>query len=154
MSEAMEAIISILHDQHGIPVSKLEPSARIWHDLGVDGDDVTELLNSIHERFGTDFSTLSDQWLEFFNYEGYSPPSCLAGMLLLIPSVALAVWLADKFDFTQHWAGLLTVVFFFASWFALGRIFFHGKPKRPLTIAGLAKIVEQGQWPAQPDNVY
>jgi hypothetical protein len=153
MYEAMKVIISILHDEHGIPVSKLEPSARIWHDLGVDGDDVAELLNSIHERFGTDFSTLSDQWFEFFNYEGYSPRSCLAGIVLLIPSVALAVWLADKFDFTQHGAGLLTVGVFFASWFALGRIFFPGKPKRPLTIAGLSTIVEQGQWPAQQDDV-
>ena len=152
MSETQRSIISILHEEHGIPHSKLKPTAMIWHDLGVDGDDVGDLLQRLHELFGTDFTALNDQWLDFFNYEGTSPRSCLIGLLLLISSVAAAVWISVTFEFPQHVAGLLTVTLFFMLWFATGKLH-PRKPKRPVTIAGLARIVESGKWPVSPDNV-
>ena len=152
MTNTQQAIIDILHDEHGIPRSKLDPSARIGHDLGVDGDDVSDLLERLHERFGTDFSALSEQWLEFFNYEGASPRSCLIGILLLIPSVAAAIWIAETFNFSQHEGGLLTVAVYFALWFALSRMI-PSKAKRSVTIAGLASMVDAGRWPTDPGDV-
>ena len=152
MSETQRSIISILHEEHGIPHSKLNPSARIWHDLGVDGDDVGDLLQRLHELFGTDFTALNEQWLDFFNYEGTSPRSWLLGFLLLIPSVAAAVWISVIFEFSQHVAGLLTVALFFMLWFAIGKLL-PSRPKRPVTIAGLARIVDAGKWPVSPDSV-
>ena len=152
MSEVQRQIIDLLHEEHGIARSKLIPTARIWHDLGVDGDDVGDLLQRLHELFGTDFTALDDQWLEFFNYEGASPRSCVLGLALLIPSVAGAIWISETFELSRHGAGLLTVAVFFGLWFLLGRLF-PSKPKRPLTIAGLANIVDAGHWPRSPTKV-
>ena len=44
MDDPVEAISTLLREQHGIRQAMLQPSARLAHDLGVDGDDMSELL--------------------------------------------------------------------------------------------------------------
>lgn len=67
MDDPLTVITDLLHDEHGIPVAKLSPAARLGRDLGVDGDDASDLFQRLHERFGTDFSALNEQWPEFFS---------------------------------------------------------------------------------------
>ncbi len=152
MSDPIGAITELLREEHGIPLAKLHPSARLAHDLGVDGDDASDLFQRLHERFGTDFSALNEQWTQFFNHEGASPRSILIALALMIPSTALTVWIAVGLDLSTNVGGVLGVVVFFASWIVLGRRL-PGKPKRPVTIEGLADVIRVGAWPDDPTNV-
>ncbi|MDP5278053.1 hypothetical protein Q9Q95_03890 [Sphingomonas sp. DG1-23] len=152
MTDPLQAITDLLREEHGIPSARLQPWARLGPDLGVDGDDASELLQRLHEAFGTDFSALEEQWTEFFHVEGTSPRAVLCGLLLLIPSIALTLWVAAAFDLPDAAAPAIGVVTFFASSAGLGRLF-PGKPKRPVTIEGLADIVRAGAWPADPAKV-
>ncbi|MDF2810466.1 MAG: hypothetical protein K0S56_1497 [Microvirga sp.] len=152
MSDPIGAITELLREEHGIPPAKLHPSARLSHDLGVDGDDASDLLQRLHERFGTEFSALNEQWSQFFNHEGASPRSILIALALMIPCTALTVWIAVRLDLSASVCGVLNVVVFFASWIVLGRLF-PAKPKRPVTIEGLADVIRAGAWPDDPADV-
>lgn len=146
MDDPLTAITEILHDEHGIPVAKLRPTARLGHDLGVDGDDASDLFQRLHERFGTDFSALNEQWTVFFHNEGGSLRGLLWVFTLMIPSTALTVWIATMFDLSTHLGGVIGIVMFFASWLCAGRLL-PSTPKRNVTIEGLAQVVQAGPWP-------
>jgi hypothetical protein len=152
MDDPLIAITDILHDEHGIPVTKLLPKARLGHDLGVDGDDASELFQRLHERFGTDFSALNAQWTEFFYTEGVSLGGLLFGLALMIPATALTVWIAMMLDLSTQVGGAIGIVMFFALWFCVGKLL-PRKSKRPLTIEGLAQVVQAGAWPVDPTKV-
>ena len=152
MDDPLAAITDLLREEHGIAQAKLHPSTKLGHDLGVDGDDVSDLLQHLHERFGTDFSALNEHWTEFFHNEGASPRSILIGLLLMVPSTALTVWVADVFSLSTGIAGTIGVATFFTFWVALGWLF-PAKPKRPVTIAGLADVIRAGAWPTDPTEV-
>lgn len=152
MGDPIVVITDLLRDEHGIPAAKLHPSARLGHDLGVDGDDASDLFQRLHCLFGTDFSALDGQWTEFFDNEGASPRSILIGFALLISSTAVTVWIASVFRLSTNMAGALGVVMFAALWVGLGWIF-PRKAKRPVTIAGLADVVRTGAWPTDPEKV-
>lgn len=113
---------------------------------------MSDLLQRLHERYGTDFTALNGQWTEFFSHEGASFRSILVGLALMIPSTALTVWGAAALGLSTELVGVAGVVVFFALWIALARLF-PGKPKRPVTIEGLADIVRKGTWPKDPSNV-
>ena len=151
-TEPEKAVIEILHYEQGVPREKLKPEASIADDLGVDGDDASELFTRLHEIYGTDFQALSDQWTAFFNNEGMSGRGCFLGLILFVPAIAFSVWLAVTFDLGQHWAGVVTASVFALLWVALARLL-PGESKRPVTIAGLAKIVSKGRWPDNPEEV-
>lgn len=145
------AVHRLLVDGQGVPARKVTRDARIVHDLGVDGDDAAELLEELHKRFGTDFGELEGQWREFFNAEGASPRTILFG----IPAIIMVGAVAGTISAVLHWPKLVAMALAFlilvvGSWF-LSRWF--GKKLRPLTVGGLAQIVEAGRWPADPGNV-
>lgn len=152
MDEPLLAIIDLLREEHGLAAVKLHPSARLAHDLGVDGDDVSDLLQCLHERFGTDFSALDEQWTEFFHHEGASPWSILIGLALMIPSTAITVWIAAMFKLSTSVVGVFGVAIFFALWIGLGWLL-PKKRMRPVTIDGLADIVQTGAWPSDAAKV-
>ncbi|MBB5716987.1 acyl carrier protein [Sphingomonas aerophila] len=152
MDDALAAITELLHDDHGIPVARLSPTARISHDLGIDGDDASDLFQRLHERFGTDFSALNEQWTEFFHNEGGSLRGFLLSLASMIPSTALAVWTAIYFDLSTHMGGLLGVLAFFGFRLCAGWLF-PAKPKRHLTIEGLSQVVQKGAWPTDATKV-
>lgn len=146
MDDPLIAITDLLREEHGIPPAKLHPSARLGDDLGVDGDDVSDLLQRLHERFGTDFSALNEQWTEFFHQEECSPRALLIALPLLISSTALTVWIATVLNLSTNMGGAVGVVTFFALWIGVGWLL-PAKPKRPVTIEGLAEVVRNGAWP-------
>jgi acyl carrier protein len=53
-----QSVIAIVGRQTSIPVSKLSLSDRLLQDLGVDGDDATELLMKFCGAFDVDIGSL------------------------------------------------------------------------------------------------
>jgi len=145
------AVHHLLVDGHGVPAHKVTSEARIVHDLGVDGDDAAELLEELHKRFGTDFDALEGQWREFFNTESASPGSILLG----IPAVIIFGAVAGIISAVWHLPKLVAVLLALLLLVIGSRLLSHwfGKELRPLTVGGLAQIVEAGRWPADPGNV-
>lgn len=145
------AVHRLLVDGHGVPARKVTRDARIMHDLGVDGDDAAELFEELHKRFGTDFGALEGQWREFFNTEGASPHAILFG----IPAIIIFGAVAGIISAVWHWpklvAVLLALLLLVVGSRLLSRCF--ARELRPLTVRGLAQIVEAGRWPADPGNV-
>ena len=135
----------------GLPEVKVMPDARILHDLGVDGDDAGELFQALHERFGTDFTELTYQWRVFFNTEGASPRAILFGILAIIVSGGAAGALAAAL----HWPAIAAWGLAMALLVGGGWLFsrWFGRELKPLTVAGLAEIVQAGRWPSDPSDV-
>ncbi len=135
----------------GLPEVKVMPDARILHDLGVDDDDAGELFQALHERFGTDFTELTYQWRVFFNTEGASPQAILFGILAIIVLGGAAGALAAALHWPAIAAGGLEMALFVGGGWLFSRWF--GRELRPLTVAGLAEIVQAGRWPPDPSDV-
>lgn len=145
------AVHRLLVDGQGVPARKVTRDARIVHDLGVDGDDAAELFEELHERFGTDFGALEGQWREFFNTEGASPRA----ILFAIPATIIFGAVAGIISAVLHWPKLVAVLLALLLLVAGSRLLslWFGRELRPLTVGGLAQIVEAGCWPTDPGNV-
>lgn len=135
----------------GVPEGKVAPNARIVHDLGVDGDDAGELFQALHERFGTDFSELTRQWRVFFNTEGASPRAILSGILAIVVCGGAAGALAAALRWPTMFAWGLTLALLVGGGWLFSRWF--GRELKPVTVGGLAEIVQAGRWPSDPADV-
>lgn len=149
--DPISTVRKLLIEGHGVLEAKVTPSARILHDLGVDGDDAGELFEALHAQFGTDFTELTSQWRIFFGTEGIS----LREMLIGIPVIIVCGGAAGGLVGALHWpkfVGILLALALFVgcSWF-FSRWF--GRDLLPLTVDGLAEIVRAGRWPADPADV-
>jgi hypothetical protein len=51
-SAALQAAIEIVSRHSGVPAQDLRPESRLLHDLGVGGDDASELLGEIMDSYG------------------------------------------------------------------------------------------------------
>ena len=146
-----EAVRKLLIEGQGVPEHKVTPNARILHDLGVDGDDAGEIFEALHERFGTDFTELNRQWRVFFNTEGASPRAILIG----IPAIIVCGGAAGALAAAWHWPSIvawgLAITLFVGGGWLFSRWF--GQELQPLTVAGLAEIIQAGRWPTDPADV-
>lgn len=141
----------LLIEGQGVPERKVTPDARILHDLGVDGDDAGEIFEALHERFGTDFTELNRQWRVFFNTEGSSPRAILIGIPAIIVCGGAAGALAAALHLPSIVAWGLAIALLLSGGWLFSRRF--GRELRPLTVAGLAEIVQAGRWPSDPADV-
>ncbi|MBB4619923.1 acyl carrier protein [Sphingomonas abaci] len=150
--EPIAQLRRLLIEEHGIPAADVTNDARIVHDLGIDGDDAAELLQRLHVDFGTDFEALDKQWKLFFNSEGAGWRSILLGIPLLLVCGGAAGIIVGRYGWPKIMAyGLAVTVFFAASWL-FSRWF--GAELRPLTVSGLAEIIQAGRWPLDPTTVH
>lgn len=62
-----EQVISILSDQTGITADKITMSSRLGTDLGLDGDDVHDVLSQLESNYG--LSPNDFPFDEYFNPE-------------------------------------------------------------------------------------
>ncbi len=149
--DPLMTVRKLLIEGQGVPDRKVTPDARILHDLGVDGDDAGEIFEALHERFGTDFTELNRQWRVFFNTEGASPRAILIGVSAIVVCGGAAGALAAAL----HWPsivawGLGMALVVGGGWLLLR---WFGRELQPLTVAGLAEIVQAGCWPSDPADV-
>ncbi|WP_375196939.1 acyl carrier protein [Sphingobium sp.] len=146
-----DTLARLLIEKHGVPASDVKHSARIVHDLGVDGDDAAELLHDLQAAFGTDLTALDGQWRTYFNTEGASPRAILIG----VPAIILCGGLAGVLVAWLQWPKLivlaLTLALFVSGGWAWSRWF--GKGLHPVTVGGLAEIIQAGKWPDDPLSV-
>lgn len=151
MDDPTTEVRRLLIEEQGVSSSKVLPSARIVHDLGVDGDDAAELIDALRSRFGTDFSALEEQWGTFFNVEGVSPKA----FLISIPVIVIAAGSAGVLAARYHWPTIAAVAATIVLLLVLARIYarWFGTILTPVTVSGLAEIVKSGHWPSDPANV-
>jgi hypothetical protein len=122
------------------------------HDLGVDGDDAAEIFEALQDRFGTDFTELNRQWRVFFNTEGASPRAILIGILAIIVCGGAAGALVAALHWPSIVAWVLAIALFVGGGWLFSRWF--GTELQPLTVAGLAEIIQAGRWPSDPADVH
>jgi acyl carrier protein len=60
-STTFEQVRVFLSEQIRVSPQQIEPTTRLLHDLGIDGDDADEVLSDFGKRFGVDFSALAFQ---------------------------------------------------------------------------------------------
>ncbi|WP_443970229.1 acyl carrier protein [Sphingobium sp. CR28] len=152
MSDDPSATVrKLLIEGQGVPARKVTPDARILHDLGVDGDDAAEIFEALQDRFGTDFTELNRQWRVFFSTEGASPRAILIGILAIIICSGAAGVLTAALHWPSVAAWGLAIAMFVGGGWLFSRWF--GRELQPLTVAGLAEIVQAGRWPSDPADV-
>jgi acyl carrier protein len=149
--QAFAEVRRLLIKKLGVPANKVTRNAQLVHDLDVDGADASRLLRELHVTFGTDFSPLESHRLEFFTSGAVSPRL----LLLCIPLIIIGSGAAGMLVAALDWPELITIPL--AVLFSIGLIWLFGrwvgKPRRSLTVGGLAEIVEAGAWPADPAKV-
>lgn len=139
-------VVSRVSEQTGVPRQSVEPSSRLLHDLGMDGDDAVDFFNAVHERFGTDLTHLYEHWGEHFGPEGFS---CWNG-LIIVPAALIGGLLAGAAGVSTLGGALITIALLGVVLWAMRR---WGPPDRmvPITIRDVVTAVELGAWPRRPD---
>lgn len=78
--ETLQGVIELVAEQAGVSPSRLTATTRIGEDLGVDGDDASDLLAEFACRFHVDLTGF--QFSRHFGPEaGWDPFSALYGLL-------------------------------------------------------------------------
>ncbi|WP_188054640.1 acyl carrier protein [Sphingosinithalassobacter sp. CS137] len=149
--DPLRAVCKLLIEDHGVPEAKVTLQARLVHDLGVDGDDAGEVFDTLHKRFGTDFTELNRQWRVFFNTEGASPKAILLGIPAIVVCGGAAGVLVAALHLPKFLAGIVALALFIGGAWLFSRWF--GRDLQPVTVGGLAQVVRAGRWPADPAEV-
>ena len=71
-AQIREDLVQFLQSELRLEPSQIAPTARLFHDLGVDGDDGCELIRAFGKRFEVDISTF-DPTLHFGPESGPNP---------------------------------------------------------------------------------
>jgi acyl carrier protein len=137
-AQIRELLVKTFH----VSERKLAPTSRLFHDLGLDGDDAVEFFDAVEKRFGTDLTTLYRGWREYFGPE--TPNPWLAAMFGIL--VAIVTSLAKR-------VASVIVAFEFALLIGLVTIMVwdgHRLSRRikPITVGDVVSAVEHGAWPA------
>ena len=75
-----EEIIQFVSEETRVPAKKLNLETRLFHDIGLDGEDARELLDKFSYQFNVDISDL--EFDMYFGPEaGFNPFSFLLSML-------------------------------------------------------------------------
>lgn len=75
-----ERVFHLIAEQTGIPVERVQLKSSLLNDLGVDGDDAVELLESLAVTFGIDFSNF--RFRDYFGAEGFDILSWFVDLVL------------------------------------------------------------------------
>jgi acyl carrier protein len=148
MDQVSAAICELLEREHGVPRKNLKTTSRLAQDLGIDGDDAVEFVEQLHQKFGTDFTALREQWSDFFEVEGTPIGTALTGLACLA-AIPLLVGVVAELRGKQITLAMVALVVLILAAIWLRR----GDRKRPVTIAGLAEIIGWGAWPVDPKEV-
>tara|TARA_A100001391_G_scaffold71385_1_gene45566 strand:+ start:280 stop:711 length:432 start_codon:yes stop_codon:yes gene_type:complete len=141
MSQTNHEIIEMLAEERGLPLERIVSSSRLLHDLGMDGDEAVDFFASLHERYGSDLTSLYANWGDHFGPEGFS---CWNGLIIMPAAFASGA--------IGGWLGLGTTVGFLiglgilvTGYWAIHKM--TPDPSIPITVAEVVSAVEAGAWP-------
>jgi hypothetical protein len=137
-------IIDLLVEERGLPRERIQLTSRLLQDLGMDGDDAVDFFDTIHKRFGTDLTSLYDNWVNHFGPEGVS---CWNGLVIL-PAAIIGGLFAGGSGLSTFWGIALTIAVLAAWLWAMRR---WGPPDKmvPVTVREVVTAVEAGAWPSR-----
>jgi acyl carrier protein len=140
-------VIDLIAEQCGTAREKILLSKRLSQDLGIEGDDAVEFFESVQERFGTDLTSLGENWSKHFVPEGFS----IWNGLIIIPLALIAGMIAGVLGLNNFWAFILALTIIVACYWAIAR---WGPPDRmiPITVGDVVSAVEAGKWPSRPSE--
>jgi acyl carrier protein len=134
----------MLAHERGLPVERITPSSRLREDLGMDGDDAIEFFLELNQRFGTNLSTLEENWSRYFSSEGLS----LWNAAIIVPFAAAGGVIGAALHWPKWAAVLLALTFVIAAYWGLSKL-----PRRKsaqsdwaITVAELIAAVKAGAW--------
>ena len=149
--QAFAEVRRLLIKKLRVPAKEVTRNARIVQDLGVYSDDASKLMRELHIAFGTDFSPLESHWQEFFPSGAVGCRLLLLCIVLIVIGSGAAGILAGALNWPKPVGALLALPFSIGLIWLAGRRF--DKPRRSLTVGGLAEIVDAGAWPVDPAKV-
>ncbi|MCX2800793.1 DUF1493 family protein [Microbulbifer thermotolerans] len=79
-NEIKARVIDFLSNETAISASKINLSTRLFHDLGIDGEDAMDLISEFSKSYEVDVSNF--QYSEYFGNEGAASPFSLIKMIL------------------------------------------------------------------------
>lgn len=134
----------MLARERGLSVERIKPSSRLREDLGMDGDDAVEFFVEVNQRFGTDLTSLHENWSRYFSPEGLS----LWNAAIVVPFAAAGGITGAALDWPKWAAVLLALAFVVAAYWGLSKL-----PRRKsaqsdwaITVAELIAAVKAGAW--------
>lgn len=134
----------MLARERGLSVKRITPSSRLREDLGMDGDDAVEFFVEVNQRFGTDLSSLQENWSRYFSPEGLS----LWNGAIIVPFAAAGGITGAGLNWPKWAAALLALGFVVAAYWGLSKL-----PRRKsaqselaITVAELIAAVKAGAW--------
>jgi hypothetical protein len=137
-------VLEMLANERGLSTAKIDGSARLLQDLGMDGDDAVDFFVSLQDRFGTDLTALHERWNDHFGPEGFS---CWNG-LVIMPAAVIGGVAAGLLDLGAV-GGIAITVALLVFWLWVMKA--CGPPNRmqPITVAQVIAAVEAGTWPSR-----
>jgi hypothetical protein len=130
-------------DQFGIDPADLQPSMRLLHDLGLDGDEARRFFATFLERHPFDDSELMRNWSRHFGDEGFRPRR----MLFVFSAVELAAAASVMFDAVPPWLLYLGAVLLLTPAAVVMTARREEKRFSPVTVADLIAAAETRRWP-------
>jgi hypothetical protein len=147
MTELEARIIGFVAEERGMKPQRIILSSRLYHDLGMDGDDAVEFFEKFGKDFNVDLSPLREHWSEHFGPEGSAPS--LGCMVVIGVAVVLGDLLHRVFQFLPSWAWMIVLLIAFG--WAYHRIFASSERDDMLsiTVVDLVEAVSHERWTKQ-----
>lgn len=142
MTELEARVIAAVAKERRMQPSQITLDSRLYHDLGMYGDDADEFLAAFAKEMSVELSALYMHWGLYFQPES----SMDKRLLLLILAVAiLAKLLAIRFPVMPWWGWLVLL--------GLPALLFYGRlgpgdqsEYLPLTVRDFVDAAEAGRW--------
>lgn len=142
MTDLESRVIAAVARQRRMQPSQITLDSRLYHDLGMYGDDADEFLDVFAKEMSVDLSALYKDWSLYFRPEN----SIDRRMLLLALAVIALAKLSERWFPLVPWWGWLVLL-------GLPTLFFYGRLRPgdqssylPLTVRDLVDAAEAGRW--------
>jgi len=151
-SQLADGVMRFVSTQTGMPLHKVSLESRLVEDIGLAGDDATELFEAFADEFGIDPDSF--QCLDFkkhFGEEGVPLGTGCLLMAILCPFAVPFFWITKYLDMPEWIAIPFTVLGLIAVLFTLGMIYSHFRRDDPssIRVSDLVEAAQAKRWVAR-----
>jgi acyl carrier protein len=142
-SSLEDEVVALVARHVGAPAADITLSSRLFHDVGVDGDDAVELVAAFESRFGPDLTPLWTHWGRHFGPEAW--PARVRVRILGGIATAFVVSVAViPFGIHPAWVWAAAAAAGLAWFVHEARM---ADPLVPVTVGHLVEAARSGRWP-------